>query len=188
VLAEALPNDGAREGPSGLGALVAEAFRTACRSEIGMVTGGSLRAGLPAGRLRRKELAAVLPFGNRVVCVEISGALLGAALEHGVAGLASGRGTLLHVSGMRYTADAAGAPGGRVVRSERMGAPLVAERTYTVALSSYILTGGDGFTFGGAVRGPQTVDVDALAASLEAADAPLRAPTDGLEMTLHPRP
>ena len=154
-----------------------------------MVTGGSLRAGPPAGLLRKKELAAVLPFGNRVVCVSLSGTLLRMVLEHGVDGMVGGRGTLLHVSGLHYTADTAGAPGRRVARTERMGSPLIGDWTYTAAVSNYLLAGGDGFDFTGSVPGAELLDVDALAAYLRQAESPVRAPASGgLEMASPPEP
>ncbi len=179
TLAEALPNDGAREGESALGSLVADAFRARCASDVGLVTGGSLREGLPAGRLRRRELAAVLPFGNRVVCTALPGATLRGALEHGVAGMAAGRGTLLQVSGLRYRAELAAPGGARAAAIEVAGEPLADARSYTVALSSYLLAGGDGFAFAGAAAGAQALDVDALAEYLRAAGAPVRRPPPG---------
>jgi len=178
ALAQELPADGARERESALGSLVADAFRAQCASEVGLVTGGSLRADLPAGQVRRREVAAVLPFGNRVACVRLSGALLRAALEHGVAGMAAGRGTLLQVSGLRYRADAASA-GPRALDVEVAGAPLDDARRYTVALSSYILAGGDGFAFGSASPAAQLLDVEALAAYLRSAPAPVGRPAPG---------
>jgi hypothetical protein len=103
--------------------------------------------------------------------------------------MVAGRGTLLHVSGLHYTADAAGAPGRRVARTERMGAPLIGNWTYKVALSNYLLAGGDGFEFSGAVPGAQALDVDALAAYLRQTESPVRAPKwGGLEMAARPEP
>lgn len=176
--AEVLTEAGARTGESALGDLVADAYRASCAADVGLVTGGSLRAALPAGRLRRRELAAVLPFGNRVVCRSWTGAALRAALEHGVAGMQAGKGTLLQVSGLRYRVRARG-DAAAVIAVDVGGAPLDPARTYRVALSSFVAEGGDGFAVVGAATGNGTLDVDALEAHVRGTSAPLAPPEAG---------
>lgn len=145
-LATALPVEGARAAESRLGSLVADAWRSACGAEIGLMQSGGLRAGLPAGTLRRRELAAVLPFGNRVVCVRLTGAALRAALEHGVAGIERQLGTLLQVSGLRYDVDLSRPVGDRVRAVSVGGRTLDGARLYSVAMPSFLAAGGDGFS------------------------------------------
>lgn len=147
-LGTALSASGARSGESLLGSLVADAFRASCGAEVGLMQSGGLRADLPAGRLRRRELVGVLPFGNRVVCASVTGANLRAALEHGAAGVERQLGTLLQVSGLSYRIariDESRAAGQRVENIRVDGQPLDAIRSYRVALSSYLAAGRDGF-------------------------------------------
>jgi len=170
--AASLSADGARSRESALGNLVADAFRAACAAQIGLVSGGSLRADLPAGRLRRKELAAVLPFGNHVVCVDLSGHDLRALLEHGAAGIEAGKGTLLQVSGLRYTVDLARPTGARVTGVAVAGAALASDAMYRVALSSFVAGGGDGFARVTSRTRDAGLDVDALSAEVRRAHPP----------------
>lgn len=47
------------------------------------MNGGGIRAGLPAGEVSFGDVATVLPFGNNVEVLEITGAQLKGALEWG---------------------------------------------------------------------------------------------------------
>jgi 5'-nucleotidase len=187
TLTAALPADGARSGESALGSLVADAWRAACGAEVAVVNSGSLRADLPAGEVRLRDAASVLPFSNHVVARQVSGADLLAALAHGASGVATRRGTLLHVSGMRYTISfATGAAGGapRISAVEIGGAPIDPARRYRLATSSYLARGGDGFEQLARPDGHEhgcRDDVGALADYLRAAgrDGPIAPPAAG---------
>ena len=48
-----------------------------------LTNGGGIRADLPAGDVTFGDVTAVLPFGNTVEVLEVSGATLRSALEHG---------------------------------------------------------------------------------------------------------
>ncbi|HXH83241.1 MAG TPA: 5'-nucleotidase, partial [Candidatus Tectomicrobia bacterium] len=89
-----------------------------------------------------------------------------AALEQGLAQRDRAGGGFLQVSGLRLAYDPA-APAGSRVRSLAIGgAPVEAERRYTVAVVDYLLRGGDGLTAFGdarvlldAVSGPLVAEV-----------------------------
>lgn len=167
-------SDGRSESP--LGDLVADAFREAAGAQAALVPAGSVRADLPAGLARRREVTAALPFGNRVVLLELKGSALRAALADGVA-----RGRPLQVSGLSYRVSR-----GRLAHVSAAGEPLRDDASYRVAMSSYLAAGGDGFgMLAGAPRleipGGEPLDADALAAHLArlGRDAPVRAPAVG---------
>jgi 5'-nucleotidase len=144
-LATPLPLEGARTGESALGNLVADAYRAHHRADIGLVNGGGLRAGLAAGRLTLADTTAVLPFGNRVSLLRMTGAQIREALEHGLSGIERQAGAFLQVSGLAYEFDPSQPPGKRLLAVTVGGNPLEPNRAYTVALSSHLATGGDGF-------------------------------------------
>lgn len=170
-LPQPLEEVGSVERETPLGDLVADAFREATRADVALVPGSSLRAPLPSGPLTRRHAAAVLPFGNRVVAVELTGAALRAALERGLASVGRRSGSLLQVSGLALEADLS-APAGRRVLAVRVGdAPLRDDATYRVAVSSYLAAGGDGHAEVAAGRRLESgadapLDADALAAHL----------------------
>jgi 2',3'-cyclic-nucleotide 2'-phosphodiesterase (5'-nucleotidase family) len=112
---------------------------------------------------------AVLPFGNRVVTVELTGAAIRAALERGLSLAGRRTGSLLQVSGLTLAADL-GAPEGLRLLEVRTGeTPLRDDRPYRVAVSSHLASGGDGYAGIAAGRrvdagGAEPLDADALAA------------------------
>jgi 5'-nucleotidase len=159
------------EGPgSPLGDVVADAFREATGAELALVPTGSLRADLPAGPLTRRELAAVLPFGNRVVLLEVSGSAIREAIELALARPETSAGTL-QLSGGTYETDPEARRGARLRRVNVGGEPLRGDRLYRIAVSSYLAGGGDGLTPLArarrlAVPGGEPIDADAVASYL----------------------
>jgi 5'-nucleotidase len=138
-----------RTRETNIGDFVADAFRKATGSDVAIMNGGSIRADdiIKAGELTRRDVLTMLPFKNRVVKIELSGATLRAALEHGVARSAEDAepGRFPQVSGMRYVFDASRPPGSRITKLTIDGQPLNERRNYTLATTDYVATGGDGY-------------------------------------------
>jgi 5'-nucleotidase len=90
----------------------------------------------------------ILPFKNKVVKVELSGATLRQVLEHGVARSAEDAepGRFPQVSGVKFTFDATRPPGSRIMSLTVNGKPLDEKKNYTLAASDYVaIDGGDGY-------------------------------------------
>jgi 5'-nucleotidase len=139
-----------RTRETNVGNFIADAFRAATASDVGLMNGGSIRADeiIPAGPLTRRDVLSILPFKNRVVKVELSGATLRQALEHGVARSAEDAepGRFPQVSGVQFTFDARRPAGNRIVDLIVNGKPLDEKKTYTLATSDYVaIDGGDGY-------------------------------------------
>jgi len=138
-----------RTRETNLGNFVADAFRKSTASDVAIMNGGSIRADdvIKPGDLTRRNVLSLLPFKNRVVKIEISGATLRAALEHGVARSAEDAepGRFPQVSGMRYVFDASRKPGSRIISVTVNGKPLDDRKTYTLATTDYVVEGGDGY-------------------------------------------
>lgn len=147
-----------RGGECLLGDLAAEAMLEAAARHGALaviVNGGSLRAGLSAGKATQAEVLTAFPFGNTLVVCDLLGADLLAALEHGVSAAhdpnASGTGRFPQVAGLRYAFDPAREAGSRLVSAQARGAdgkfaPVDPAATYRVAVSDYLARGGDGYT------------------------------------------
>jgi 2',3'-cyclic-nucleotide 2'-phosphodiesterase (5'-nucleotidase family) len=76
-----------RGGETAFGNLLADAMRKAVGADIAITNGGGIRADkqYAAGTtLTRRDIQSELPFGNRTVLLELSGADVLAALENGV--------------------------------------------------------------------------------------------------------
>jgi len=117
---------------------------------VAFANGGGLRASLSAGPVTLGEVLTVLPFQNTLYTMDLSGAALLAALEHGVNGIEEGAGRFPQVSGLRFRLDPSVAPNaGRVsqveVRSDQGWGPLDPAATYTIVTNDFMAAGGDGY-------------------------------------------
>ena len=140
-----------RTRETNIGNLVADSFRRGLVADVGLMNGGSIRADtlIPAGKITVRDVLSILPFKNKLVKIEITGAMLKAALEHGVSRVAPGAepGGFPQVSGVQFSYDASKSPGSRIVDVKVNGQPLNEAGKYTLATSTFIaLDGGDGYT------------------------------------------
>ena len=93
-------------------------------------------------------MLSILPFNNKVVKIQLTGAVIRAALEHGVAalGMESQPGGFPQVSGIRYAFDTGRPPGKRLTSITINGKPLDDRSTYTLATTAYVaIDAGDGY-------------------------------------------
>jgi 5'-nucleotidase len=139
-----------RTQETNVGDFIADSFRTSTKADVGLMNGGSIRADeiMKAGPITRRDVLSLLPFKNKVVKVEVSGATLRQVLEHGVARSAEDAepGRFPQLSGIRLTFDARRPPGSRIVDLTVNGKPLDENKTYTLATSDYVaIDGGDGY-------------------------------------------
>ncbi len=137
-----------RAEEAALGDIAADAVRASTEAEVALLNGGGFRGNrvYPAETtLTRRDVLTELPFGNTTVLVELTGAQLRGALEHGFALIERRSGRFPQISGLTVTVDRA-APAGARVRNVRVGeADLDPARRYRVAANSFMLGGGDGY-------------------------------------------
>jgi len=171
-----------RTEETNLGDFVADALRERLGSDAAVINGGAIRTNrtVPPGPLTRRDVLSLLPFIDMLVKLEMRGADLRAALEHGLAQTDREGGGFLQLSGVRLVWDPRLAPGRRIIDVSVGGKPLVDETSYTVAVPAYLVRGGDGYTVFaraktmiGAESGPQVSQVvlDAIASRGEIAPA-----------------
>ncbi|HZG52078.1 MAG TPA: bifunctional UDP-sugar hydrolase/5'-nucleotidase [Pyrinomonadaceae bacterium] len=139
-----------RTRETNLGSFIADAYRKYAGADVALLNGGSIRSNTTyaAGALTKRDVLSILPFENPIVKIEVTGATLRAALEHGVSRIREEReaGLFPQVSGLRFTYDGRLAPGARVTSVTVGDAPLDPAKTYTLAVNTYVLGGGDGYT------------------------------------------
>jgi 5'-nucleotidase len=136
-----------RSEETNLADFIADAFRSASGADVALINGGSIRADdvLPAGELTVRDVLSILPFGNDLAAIEVTGEALLQALEHGVSLTAPGAepGRFPQVSGLRFGFDASKPAGARVSGVTVGGRPLDLKKTYTLVTTSFIAGGGD---------------------------------------------
>lgn len=136
-----------RRQPTALGQFLTQLMRERLRADVALLNSGAIRGNrlLLPGPLTRRDLHELLPFGNTVALVEVSGTALEAAMQHSVDALPRPAGHYLQTSGLTYELDPT-APVGRRVSALRVdGQPLVPGRAYRVAVLDYLARGRDGY-------------------------------------------
>lgn len=131
-----------RTRETNIGDYVADALREATGADVALMNGGSIRADtiISPGPLTMRDVLAILPFDNKVVKLQVTGATLRAALEHGVGRTAEDTepGRFPQVSGLRFTFDASRPVGSRIISVTVNGKPLDDTRNYTLATTTFL--------------------------------------------------
>ncbi len=159
--------------------LVAQAYLEVANAQYGgadisLQSGGGVRIPL-TGNVTAAQVIQVLPFGNKLFRLDITGAEVKSMLEDGleaVYGTGGSTGPYPYTGGLRYDVNASAAFGQRVsnieVRDARSGnwAALDAARTYKLFVLSFNATGGDGYKTLAAVPAARRLDIGVLDADV----------------------
>jgi len=135
-----------RTQESNLGNLMTDALLDATGADVALTNGGGIRASIEIGDISKKNVLDVFPFGNYGVKLEVTGADIVKALEHGVTDYPSPAGKFPHVAGMTYKIDPSAEPGKRVYDVMIKGQPIDLQKTYTLATNDFMAIGGDEYT------------------------------------------
>ena len=139
-------NHESRFQETNIGNFVADSYRSYYNADIGIMQGGGIRASIPAGDFSLRDAYTILPFRNKVILSNVKGKTIRAALENGVSRIGNLGGGFLQVSGMKYSYNPNKPVGERVEEIIVNQEPLNLDKTYLVAMPSYIFNGGDGYT------------------------------------------
>jgi 5'-nucleotidase len=149
-LAGELQDEAYLAGESPLGNLVADAQRKAMKTQLAFTNPWGLRAKIQSGEVTRADLAAVQPFDNKLIKMNLTGAQIWTLLREQ---FKSSRIEILQVSGLRFAYHLTSATTGVIEAVDELpdgGGPRPIPndngRSYTVTVNSYLAGGGDGFT------------------------------------------
>lgn len=142
-----------RRGETNLGNLIANAVLHAAKpagATVAITNGGGIRASIDAGEISLGEVLTVMPFGNTMVTLDLTGEELVAALENGVGAVEEGQGRFPQVAGLTFSYNLAKPSGERVsnvkvAAEDGTYAPIDPAATYTVATNAYMADGGDNY-------------------------------------------
>jgi 5'-nucleotidase/UDP-sugar diphosphatase len=140
-----IPLENCYQGECPLGNLVADAMREANQAgarpaDVAMHNNAGLRAPLAKGPIYYGGLFQVLPFGNVMAAIDLTGEQILLVMEKTV----SGRPGNMVVSGMTYSFDQTRPIGQRITGVTIGGQKLVPTNVYRVQTIDYLATGGDG--------------------------------------------
>jgi 2',3'-cyclic-nucleotide 2'-phosphodiesterase (5'-nucleotidase family) len=154
-----------------VGNVVTDSMRLRYGTDFAITNSGGLRADLtcpvvdnptdfcppytpPPYVITRGQVLSVLPFGNVVVTLTVTGVQLKTMLENGVSAMPGANGRFPQVSGLCVTYDVAAAAGSRVTGVVRQAGDgtctggavdLTAAASYTLATNDFMANGGDGY-------------------------------------------
>ncbi|MEW6040448.1 MAG: bifunctional UDP-sugar hydrolase/5'-nucleotidase [Elusimicrobiota bacterium] len=127
---------------SALGNLICDAVRQEFSGDISFVNSGGIRQELMAGEVTLRQVYNILPFGNKVISLELHGEQLNRLLEFNI----SGTGGIFQTSGIKYTYDPEKPTGSKIIKCEAGGQPVdLADTTkkYKVVTIDYLLERGN---------------------------------------------
>lgn len=168
---DACGNGEGRTCESLVGDAVTDAIRRTYATDVAITNAGGLRADLtcptldnpsdfcpayvpPPYPITRGQVLTVLPFGNVVVTLMVTGTELKSFLENGVSTMPAVAGRFPQVSGLCFTYDLGLPPGGRVTGAMRANPDgscsatpldLGASASYSLAVNDFMAAGGDGY-------------------------------------------
>ncbi|WP_429668304.1 bifunctional 2',3'-cyclic-nucleotide 2'-phosphodiesterase/3'-nucleotidase [Bacillus gobiensis] len=148
-----------RRKETNLGNLIADGMLDKAKANGGadlvITNGGGIRASIDKGDISLGEVLTVMPFGNTLSVVELTGAQVKEALEHGISSLQPGstdlKGMFPQVAGASFTYTLSKEPGQRLLDvqvKDKNGnlIPIDEKKTYKVATLSFMASGGDGYS------------------------------------------
>lgn len=145
-----------RKNETLLGNLITDGMLEKAKSFTGkdvvmaLQNGGGIRAAINDGPITVGEVIEVLPFGNTLAVMDVTGAELKAAFEHSFSLYPKENGGFLHVAGAKVEFDSSKPANQRVVSikyKDESGnyVEINDTKTYTVATNAFTAQGGDGF-------------------------------------------
>lgn len=160
-----LRKDGSLESPSEVGQWLVLLMKSHTGADLAVHNVGGIRAPIPGGIVRIRELFQVSPFGNRLVTVSLTGADL---MELARITLRNpGRGCVFGGVEIRYSVDDEGAR--ELVEIHLDGKPIRETDTYRVATTDYLAGGADHMSPFARATGRVDADITLLDATLDAA-------------------
>ncbi|WP_252179655.1 bifunctional UDP-sugar hydrolase/5'-nucleotidase UshA [Endozoicomonas sp. 4G] len=125
--------------PTNLGTLVTEAFIAKTGADFAVMNGGGIRASIDKGEISYKDVLTVMPFGNTLSTVEMTGQEVLDYLAV-VANKPADSGAFAHFSGVEMTIN-----DGKVSNVKVAGDKIDINKTYKMALMDFSADGGDNY-------------------------------------------
>ena len=134
-----------RTSQTNMGDLITNAMLDATGADIALTNGGGIRASIEAGDITKKDIINVLPFGNYIVTMNVTGEEILKALEVGVAKYPAAEGCFPQTGGMTFVLNASNPAGSRITNVTIGGKLLDKTKTYSLATNDFLAAGGDGY-------------------------------------------
>ncbi len=137
-----------------MGQWAAKALAEIGGTQIAIINGGGIRSGLDAGPITMGEMYAIFPFDNTLNTLKVTGTQLEALINHGIdSNIPSGGFKPGQFYGINVVYDPDAAYGSKVVSMTLLedNSPIEPNGIYSVSTLDYLVTGGDKYSFTGAI-------------------------------------
>ncbi|HEX7929578.1 MAG TPA: 5'-nucleotidase C-terminal domain-containing protein, partial [Sphingomicrobium sp.] len=164
-----------QDGESAAADLIADSMLAATRApgeggaQLALVNATGVRVDLPGGDVHYDAAFAMMPFGNNLVVMTLTGAQLKSALEQQFgSAIRAGFTTpsaLAPSEGFTYAVDMSRPAGARLFDMRLQGRPIDPASRYRVVVNNYLASGGDNlsaFAAGTEITDKNIIDLDAL--------------------------
>ena len=130
-----------------IGNLIAQAMLEDANADFALTNGGGIRASLPGSSKEEKvknitkgDILSILPFGNIVSTIQLTGKELKTAIEHGVNKYPDYAGHFPHIAGFKVELNKEN----KIVKiTKNDGTPILDNVNYKLATNDFVASGGD---------------------------------------------
>jgi len=129
-----------------LGRMITRSMLEISDADVALMNGGGIRSSISAGEVTLGDVISVLPFGNIVTVIEVTGADLYEMMEHGLSRLPEQHGGYPHIAGMQAVVNRHAEPGERVFRLRIGNRAVDPDATYQLVTNDFLAAGGDAYT------------------------------------------
>ena len=172
-------------GESPASDLIADSMLAATRApelggaQLALVNASGVRVPLRGGDIKYSDAFQMMPFGNNLVVMTLTGAQLKAVIEQQYRGALPPPDQRPHAlatsAGFTYAVEMSKPAGSRVSDIRLAGKPIEPDERYRVVVNNYLASGGDGltaFAAGTDISDKSIIDLDALVAWISAGQTP----------------
>jgi 2',3'-cyclic-nucleotide 2'-phosphodiesterase (5'-nucleotidase family) len=144
---EAIMHDVEGREESTLGNWQADLMREFAQTDIALQNSFGIRGDIPKGKITKRDIYTVSPFGNTLVTMELSGKEIRGIMEGSV-----DEAGILQVSGLKVLYDPEKPKGERILEIEIEGKPLKPKKTYSLVTNSFLAENVEPFKKGRNVK------------------------------------
>lgn len=167
VPGEELP-DGSMIAPVICDAMLWKAEQVGLQVDIALLNAGGARIPVPAGDITVGTIYTLMPFGNSLAVLEMTGEDIKDVMEDAMSNIfddGNSDGSFPYTAGLRYTANASSPEGERITAMEVLGSNgwtiVDPAGRYRVITSYFLAGGGDGYTTFSGIEAMDTGFIDA---------------------------
>jgi len=114
-------------------------------ADAAILNGGAIRKSINVGEITKGEIISVIPFGNTVLVIEVTGQDILDAIENGISAYPDTSGAFPQVAGIKFSFDESQDAGGRITSAVIAGKDIDPLQSYELVTNDFLAAGGDNY-------------------------------------------